>query len=119
MPSSIELRLPRHLTISLGQLDDSKLTELRATIAEAEKAGRGLLFGEHRDMKVVDVNGIATGQVHTELVIIQAADPAATLVRYRTAPPDGVQVIALVTPGMLAKAVIATVPATETGTPKT
>ena len=114
MPSSVELRLPRHLTISLGQLKDTELTEVRAAIAEATKAGHGVLLAEHKRMQMVDNHGIATGVVLAELMIIQAADPAATLVRYRTAPPDGVQVIALVPAGMLAKAVIATVPTIET-----
>lgn len=113
MSTTVEIRLPRSIAISLGRLDDGKLGEVRTAIAEAEKAGHGLLLAEHKRMQMVEANGITSGRIAADLVLIQAADPAATLVRYKTNPPDGIQVVALIPAGMLGKAVIATLSSEE------
>jgi hypothetical protein len=106
MSHTVELRLPRHVTIALGRLDDERLAAVKTHLAEAEKLGQGLIIAEHKHMKVVEVAGMTTGRIVAELRLIPAGDPVATLAGYKSAPPEGITVLGLIPAGMLAKAAV-------------
>jgi hypothetical protein len=115
MSRTVELRLPRHVSIALGRLDDEHLAEVQRQLAEAEKLGQGMIIAEHRHMKVVEVAGMTTGRIVAELRLFPVADPLAILAGYQSAPPQGITVLAMIPAGMLAKAavtVLDAVPAT-------
>jgi hypothetical protein len=112
MSHTVELRLPRHVTIALGRLDDERLATVKQQLAEAEKLGQGLIIAEHKHMKVVEVAGMTTGRIVAELRLIPAGDPVATLASYKSSPPDGITVLGLIPAGMLAKTTVAIVSAT-------
>ena len=106
MSRTVELRLPRHVTVTLGRLDDEHLAEVQQQLAEAEKLGHGLIIAEHKHMKVVEIAGMTTGRIVAELRLIPAADPPATLAGYKSSPPQGITVLGMIPAGMLAKAAV-------------
>ena len=116
MSHTVEIRLPRYVTIALGRLDDQRLAMVKQQLAEAEKLGRGLIIAEHKRMQVVEMNGMTTGRIVAELRLIPCGDPVATLAGYRSAPPEGVTVLGLIPAGMLAKAAIVTTEAVAAAT---
>jgi hypothetical protein len=107
--TTVEIRLPRHVTISLGRLDGEKLAAVRSQLAEAERLGQGLVIAEHKRMQVIEINGMTTGRIVAELHLISASDPVATLSGFRSSPPEGMTVLGLIPAGMLMKAVVAEV----------
>lgn len=114
MSHVVEIRLPRHVTVALGRLDDERLATVKQQLAEAEKLGQGLIIAEHKHMQLVEVGGMTTGRIVAELRLIPVSDPVATLAGYKTAPPEGITALGLIPAGMLAKAavvVLDTVPA--------
>ncbi|HEX3134583.1 MAG TPA: hypothetical protein VHX44_13495 [Planctomycetota bacterium] len=116
MSHVVEIRLPRHVTVALGRLDDERLAAVKQQLADAEKLGQGLIIAEHKRMQVVEVSGMTTGRIVAELRLIPAGDPVATLASYKNAPPEGVTVLGLIPAGMLAKAAIVTVAAVPAAT---
>ncbi|MBA3699991.1 MAG: hypothetical protein H0W78_14175 [Planctomycetes bacterium] len=111
MSHTIELRLPRNVTITLGKLDDERLAEVKQILTDAEKRGQGLIIAEHKHMKVVELAGMTTGRIVAELRLIPAGDPLATLAGYKSSPPEGITVLGMIPAGMLAKTAVATVEA--------
>jgi hypothetical protein len=117
MSHTLELRLPRHVTISLGRLDDERLAAVRKQLEEAEKHGQGVIIAEHKRMQVIEVNGMTTGRIVAELRLIPCADPVATLASYRGNAPEGMTVLGMIPAGMLAKTTLATVAAAAAAAP--
>ena len=111
MSHTVELRLPRHVTIALGRLDDEPAAAVKQQLADAEKLGQGLIIAEHKHMKVIEISGMTTGRIVAELRLIPAGDPVATLASYKSSPPEGITVLGMIPAGMLAKAAVVTVDA--------
>ena len=65
---------------------------------------------------VIEISGMTTGRIVAELRLIPASDPLATLVGYKTSPPDGITVLGMIPAGMLAKAAIVTLDAVPAAT---
>ncbi len=116
MSHVVEIRLPRHVTVALGRLDDERLAAVKILLADAEKHGQGLIIAEHKRMQVVEFNGMTTGRIVAELRLIACADPVTTLQGYRSAPPEGLTVLGLIPAAMLGKAAIVTVEAAVAAT---
>lgn len=111
MSHVVEIRLPRHVTVALGRLDDERLAAVKQQLAEAEKLGQGLIIAEHKHMKVIEISGMTTGRIVAELRLIPVGDPVGTLAGYKSSPPEGITVLGMIPAGMLAKAAIVTVAA--------
>lgn len=108
MSHVVEIRLPRHVTVALGRLDEEHLATVKQQLAEAEKLGQGLIIAEHKHMKVVEIAGMTTGRIVAELRLIATGDPVGTLAGYKSAPPEGITVLGLIPAGLLAKANVVT-----------
>lgn len=116
MSHVVEIRLPRHVTVTLGRLDDERLATVKQQLADAEKLGQGLIIAEHKHMKVIEIAGMTTGRIVAELRLIATSDPAGTLAGYKSAPPEGLTVLGLIPAGMLAKASVVALDAAAVAT---